>query len=68
MADAPKPQPDKIRDLARELSCDEDEQKFESAVRRIVMARVKPKAEKGRVRTSRLLAVSIAECDTPHHF
>ena len=30
-----KPQPDKFRDLARELECDEDEARFEEAVRKV---------------------------------
>lgn len=34
-ADDPKPQPDKFRDLARELGCDEDEAAFEDKVRRV---------------------------------
>lgn len=36
MADeAPKPQLDKFRDLARELEADEDEAKFEETVRKV---------------------------------
>lgn len=35
MASDPKPQPDKFRDLARELECDEDEAAFEEAVRKV---------------------------------
>jgi len=35
MPDEPKPQVDKFRDLARELGADEDEEKFEDAVKRI---------------------------------
>ena len=35
MADDPKPQADKFRDLARELECDEDEEAFKAAVRKI---------------------------------
>lgn len=42
MTEQPKPQPDKFRDLARELGCDESEQKFEQTVRRVVKA-PKPK-------------------------
>lgn len=39
MTDAdPKPQPDKFRDLARELGCDEDEVAFEDQVRRVAGA------------------------------
>ncbi len=30
-----KPQPDKFRDLARELGCDEDEAAFEEKVRKV---------------------------------
>ena len=30
-----KPQPDKFRDLARELECDDDEAAFEDAVRKV---------------------------------
>ncbi|GGL16680.1 hypothetical protein GCM10010983_12500 [Caulobacter rhizosphaerae] len=35
MTDEPKPQPEKFRDLARQLECDEDEATFEDQVRRI---------------------------------
>ena len=35
MTNAPKPQPDKFRDLARELECDEDEAAFEDKVRKV---------------------------------
>ena len=35
-------QPDKFRDLARELECDEDEAKFEETVKRVAQ---KPKAQ-----------------------
>lgn len=35
MADEPKPQLDKFKDLARELEADEDEERFEERVRRI---------------------------------
>lgn len=34
----PKSQPDKFRDLARELECDEDEAAFEDKVRRVATA------------------------------
>jgi hypothetical protein len=37
MTDAPKPQPDKFRDLARQLECNEDEATFEDQVRKIAM-------------------------------
>ena len=35
MPDEPKPQPDKFRDLARELEADEDETAFEETLKRI---------------------------------
>jgi hypothetical protein len=35
MPDEPLSQADKFRDLARELECDEDEAKFEAAVKRV---------------------------------
>jgi hypothetical protein len=38
VTDDPKPQPDKFRDAARELECDEDEAKFEGQVKKIVEA------------------------------
>lgn len=44
MTDEPKPQPDKFRDLARQLECDEDEATFEDQVRRIAVA-PKPQPE-----------------------
>lgn len=34
----PKPQPDKFREAARELGCDEDEARFEEMVRKVVGA------------------------------
>lgn len=37
-----KPQPDKFRDLARQLECDEDEKAFEERVRKVATA---PKPE-----------------------
>ena len=37
-----KPQPDKFRDLARELECDEDEAAFEEKVKRIAVTPPKP--------------------------
>jgi hypothetical protein len=40
-----QPQPDKFRDLARELECDEDEAKFEETVKRVAKT---PKPEKGK--------------------
>lgn len=39
----PKPQADKFRDLARQLEADEDEARFEDAVKKIVQA---PKPER----------------------
>ena len=39
-----KPQPDKFRDLARELECDEDPAAFEDKVRKVA-ASPKPKDE-----------------------
>jgi hypothetical protein len=42
----PRSQPDKFRDLARELECDEDEDAFKAAVRKIGTAPREPKAEK----------------------
>ena len=46
MADAspPKPEVDKLRDLARELECDEDEAAFDERVKRL--AKAKPEAPK----------------------
>lgn len=44
MASDPKPQPDKFRDLARELECDEDEARFEEKVRRVAQ----PAPEEGK--------------------
>jgi hypothetical protein len=38
MTDTPKPQPDKFRDLARQLECDEDEKAFEEKVRKVAEA------------------------------
>ena len=45
MSDDPKPQPDKFRDLARELECDEDEAAFEEKVRRVAKAPKPPEPE-----------------------
>lgn len=42
MSDKPKPQVEKFRDLARELECDEDEARFEEAVKKVAKA---PKPE-----------------------
>lgn len=38
MADEPKPQVDKFRDLARELEADEDEARFEATVKKVAKA------------------------------
>lgn len=35
MAETPKPQVDKFRDLARELECDEDEAAFDERLRKV---------------------------------
>lgn len=35
MPETPKPQPDKFRDMAHELVCDEDEAAFEDKVRKV---------------------------------
>lgn len=44
MSDAPKPsQPNKFRDLARKLGCDEDEARFEDQVRKIAKDGREPK-------------------------
>lgn len=42
MIEAPEPQSDKFRDMARELECDEDEAAFEEKVRKVATA---PKPE-----------------------
>lgn len=39
MTEAPKPQADKFRDLARELECDENEARLEEKVRRVATER-----------------------------
>lgn len=44
MTDAPKPQADKFRELARDLECDEDEPAFEDKVRKVATA---PKPDGG---------------------
>ena len=46
MAEAPKPQADKFRDMARELESDETPSVFETAVRKVVAAPVPPKEAK----------------------
>ena len=50
MADEPKPQLDKFRDLARELECDEDEAKFEETVKRVAKPQPAPQPPLPRVR------------------
>jgi len=44
MAEEPKPQVDKFRDLARELEADEDEARFEETVKKVAKA-PKPQTE-----------------------
>lgn len=41
MTEAPKPQsqPDKFRDLARQIGADEDEKRFEEAVKKVAKAK-----------------------------
>jgi hypothetical protein len=42
-----RPQPDKFRDLARELECDEDEAAFDENVRKVATApKPEPETEK----------------------
>jgi hypothetical protein len=43
--EAPKPQIDKFRDLARELEADEDEEHFEETVRKIAEKKPPPDAD-----------------------
>ena len=45
-AESGKPQPDKFRDLARELGCDEDEATWDDALRKVASHRPAPEAEK----------------------
>ena len=42
----PKPQPDKFRDLARDLGCDEDEGRWDDALRKVASHRPAPETEK----------------------
>lgn len=42
MSEEPKPQAEKFRDLARELKADEDEARFEEAVRKIAQKTPEP--------------------------
>lgn len=44
MAEETKPQADKFRDLARKLDCDEDEARFEGAVRKVAKP-IRPPSE-----------------------
>jgi len=41
-AEKAKPQPDKFRDLARQLECDEDEAAFEETVRKVAKPQKPP--------------------------
>lgn len=45
-ADHAKGQPDKFRDMARELECDEDEAAFEDKVRKVATAPAPPQPAK----------------------
>ena len=47
MADDPKPQLDKFKDLARELECDEDEDAFDERLKKLAKA-PPPKADKAK--------------------
>lgn len=57
MTDDPKPQPDKFRDAARELECDEDEAKFEGTLNRVIRGAKKapptPSAPKAREQSNK---------------
>ena len=44
---SPKSQAEKFRDLARELECDEDEERFDDRLRKIATAPKPPTAPKG---------------------
>jgi hypothetical protein len=46
MPEQAKPQAEKFKELARELECDEDEDAFKAAVRKIAKAPRPPKDEK----------------------
>lgn len=39
----PRPQADKFRELARQIGADEDEKRFEEAVKKVAKAKPKPK-------------------------
>ena len=41
----PKPQPDKFRDLARELGCDEDEAAWDERLRQVAAHKPAPESE-----------------------
>ncbi len=43
-----RPQPDKFRDLARDLECDEDEKAFEEKVRKVAKAPAPQNADKAK--------------------
>lgn len=47
MTDAPKPQLDKFKELARELEADEDETKFEETVKKVATSAPAKPPEKG---------------------
>ena len=46
MTTDPKPQPDKFRDLARELGCDEDEAVWDERLRQVAAHKPAPEPEK----------------------
>ena len=46
MSEPIKPQPDKFRDMARELECDENEAAFEGKVRNVAKAPSQPTPQK----------------------
>jgi hypothetical protein len=46
MTDDTRPQPDKFRDMAHELECDEDEAAFEDKVRKVATTPKPPEPEK----------------------
>lgn len=43
MTEKPKPQLDKFKDAARELECDDDEQRFKERLGKLVKPRPAPK-------------------------
>ena len=46
--EADKPQIDRFREAARELGCDESEERFDAALVKVAKAGAPPKAEKAR--------------------